>query len=93
MTIDFTGVTARVGDTEWTTSLFVKDGQYVVPVKTRVREAERLRVGDDVRVRLAVGVSRSRRRRTAARVGSDPDDLLPEGWLRWTKARARQRAR
>ena len=49
-------VTAQIGDTEWTTSLFPKDGQYVVPVKTWVRAAERLEIGDDVRVRLAVDV-------------------------------------
>jgi hypothetical protein len=49
-------VSARIGATEWTTSLFPKDGQYVVPVKTWVRAAERLEIGDDVRVRLAVDV-------------------------------------
>ena len=49
-------VSARIGATQWTTSLFPKDGRYVVPVKTWVRAAERLEVGDDVRVRLAVDV-------------------------------------
>ncbi len=49
-------VTARIGGTQWTTSLFPKDGRYVVPVKARVREAERLEVGDAVTVRLAVDV-------------------------------------
>src|SRR5690606_30449593 len=28
-------VTARIGDTEWETSLFPKDGRYLVPVKAR----------------------------------------------------------
>jgi hypothetical protein len=47
-------VAARIGRTEWTTSLFPKDGQYVVPVKTSVRKAERLAVGDILTVRLIV---------------------------------------
>ncbi|GAA4672687.1 DUF1905 domain-containing protein [Phytohabitans rumicis] len=47
-------VTAQIGDTEWTTSLFPKDGRYVVPVKARVRTSEGLEVGDVVTVRLAV---------------------------------------
>ena len=49
-------VTAQIGDTDWTTSLFPKDGQYIVPVKTWVRNAERLELGDVVTVRLAVNV-------------------------------------
>jgi hypothetical protein len=47
-------VTATIGRTRWTTSLFPKDGRYVVPVKTWVRRAEGLEVGDLVTVRLAV---------------------------------------
>jgi len=50
-------VTARIGDTEWTTSLFPKNGGYIVPLKDRVREAEDLDVGDAVSIRLSVGVS------------------------------------
>jgi hypothetical protein len=49
-------VDARVGGTSWTTSLFPKDGRYLVPVKDRVRRAERLEVGDLVAVRLTVDV-------------------------------------
>ena len=49
-------VTATIGDTSWTTSLFPKDGQYVVPVKTWVRKAEGLELGDVVAVHLAVDV-------------------------------------
>jgi len=48
-------VAAQVGDTRWTTSLFPKNGQYIVPFKDAVRRAEDLRVGDMVTVRLAVG--------------------------------------
>ncbi len=49
-------VTARVGATEWKTSLFPKDLRYIVPVKAWVRKAEGLEVGDMVTVRLAVDV-------------------------------------
>jgi hypothetical protein len=49
-------VTARVGRTAWTTSLFPKDGGYLVPVKDRVRRAEGIEVGDRVAVRLHVDV-------------------------------------
>ena len=49
-------VTAQIGKTDWTTSLFPKDGQYIVPVKTWVRQAEGLELGDVITVRLAVNV-------------------------------------
>ena len=49
-------VRARVGSTEWATSLWPKDGAYLVPVKAAVRKAERLDVGDQVRVRLDIDV-------------------------------------
>ena len=48
-------VTARIGDTEWTTSLWPKDGAYIVPVKSWVREKEALDVGDTVTLSLTVG--------------------------------------
>ena len=47
-------VAARIGQTRWTTSLFPKDGGYVVPLKDLVRNAEQIDVGDTVTVRLAV---------------------------------------
>jgi Domain of unknown function (DUF1905) len=49
-------VAAQIGDTEWTTSLYPKDGRYIVPVKASVRKAERLEVGDTVTVSLAVDI-------------------------------------
>ena len=49
-------VRAQIADTEWTTSLWPKDGRYIVPVKTAVRKAEGLELGDTVTVRLAVDV-------------------------------------
>jgi hypothetical protein len=47
-------VAARIGGTDWTTSLWPKDGRYIVPVKAGVRRAEGLEVGDTVTVRLTV---------------------------------------
>ena len=38
-------VRAVVGQTEWTTSLFPKEGGYVVPLKDAVRRAELLELG------------------------------------------------
>ena len=49
-------VAARIGETRWTTSLFPKDGGYVVPLKDRVRKAEGIDVGDHVTLRLSVDV-------------------------------------
>ena len=47
-------VNVQIGKTEWKTSLFPKDGRYIVPIKARVREAENLKQGDKVTVRLEV---------------------------------------
>lgn len=49
-------VSAQIGRTEWTTSLFPKDGGYIVPVKDKVRRAEKLEVGDTVTIGLTVDV-------------------------------------
>jgi len=49
-------VTVQIGKTTWTTSLFPKDGSYIVPVKAAVRDAEKLAEGDIVAVRLAISV-------------------------------------
>jgi hypothetical protein len=49
-------VAARIGGTEWKTSLWPKDGGYIVPVKTWVRKAEGLEIGDVVAVHLAVDI-------------------------------------
>jgi hypothetical protein len=47
-------VSARIGGTHWTTSLFPKDGGYVVPIKDKVRKAEEIEPGDRVTVVLSV---------------------------------------
>ncbi|MGY1615118.1 DUF1905 domain-containing protein [Geodermatophilus sp. SYSU D00691] len=49
-------VAARIGATSCTTSLWPKDGGYVVPVKDAVRRSEGVDVGDVVTVRLTVDV-------------------------------------
>ena len=47
-------VTARIGATEWKTSLFPKEGRYLVPLKDAVRKAEGLGEGEEVTVVLEV---------------------------------------
>ena len=47
-------VDVRIGKTEWATSLFPKDGRYIVPIKASVRKAENLEEGGRVTVRLEV---------------------------------------
>ena len=49
-------VQARIGRTRWTTSLIPKDGGYLVPIKTAVRKAERLDLGETVTVQLVLEV-------------------------------------
>ena len=47
-------VHAQIGETEWKTSLFPKDGLYLVPIKDSVRKAENLAADDEVAIRLEV---------------------------------------
>jgi hypothetical protein len=47
-------VSVRIGETEWETSLFPKDGRYAVPIKDAVRHSEGLADGDIVTVELAI---------------------------------------
>lgn len=47
-------VRVRIGDTEWKTALWPKDGRYVVPIKDAVRDAEKLDLTDVVTVQLEV---------------------------------------
>ena len=51
-------VLARIEGTEWETSLFPKDGRYLVPIKAVVRKAEQLELGDTVTVRLVLAAPR-----------------------------------
>jgi hypothetical protein len=52
-------VRARIGRTDYTTSLFPKDGGYLVPVKDAVRRREALEVGDIVAVNLIIDMSKA----------------------------------
>lgn len=45
----------KIGKTEFTTSLFPRQGGYMVPIKNVVREAERLEVDDKIVVHLFFG--------------------------------------
>jgi hypothetical protein len=47
-------VHVRIGKTDFQTSLFPKDGRYLVPIKVSVRKAEKLDKGDKVAVRLEI---------------------------------------
>ena len=47
-------VKVRIGERDFTTSLFPKDGGYLVPIKDAVRKAERLAEGDTTTVNLAI---------------------------------------
>lgn len=49
-------VTARIGSTVWTTSLFPKDGGYALPVKAAVRRAEQVEVDEVVTLQLTIDV-------------------------------------
>ncbi len=49
-------VGVHIGDTDWKTSLWPKDGRYIVPLKADVRRAEALAVGDTTTVRLVIDV-------------------------------------
>jgi len=51
-------VRGRIGSTEFETSLWPKDGAYVVPVKGVVRLAEGLELGDPVTVRFTLAPRR-----------------------------------
>ena len=48
-------VMAQLGGTEWKTSLFPKEGRYLVPIKVSVQKAEGVKEGDWVAIRLRVG--------------------------------------
>jgi hypothetical protein len=47
-------VTGRIGTTTFSTSLWPKDGRYVIPLKVAVRRAERIELGDVVTVHLTL---------------------------------------
>lgn len=48
-------VVATIGDTLFATSLFPRDGGYLLPVKVAVQRSEQVGVGDRIAVRVRVG--------------------------------------
>ncbi|MFM7014507.1 MAG: DUF1905 domain-containing protein [Actinomycetota bacterium] len=48
-------VTGEIGGTKFTTALFPKNGNYLLPIKKAVRDKEKLEVSSTVRVKLTVG--------------------------------------
>jgi hypothetical protein len=47
-------VRARIGATEWETSLLPKNGGYLLPIKTAVREQEHIGDGDAVAAAMTI---------------------------------------
>ena len=47
-------VEASIGDVHFETSLFPKDGGYLVPLKDAVRNPQQITVGDEVSVEMTV---------------------------------------
>lgn len=55
-------VKVRIGQTEWKTALWPREGRYVLPLKDAVRRAEGLEVGQSVRVWFEVSPGQRRQR-------------------------------
>ena len=49
-------VTVKIGKTEITTSLFPKQGKYLVPIKDALRAPEGISVGQTVKITLTINV-------------------------------------
>jgi hypothetical protein len=47
-------VVVRVGDTDFTTALFPKDGRYLLPLRTDVRRAEGIELGMVIEVGMSL---------------------------------------
>lgn len=60
-------VLAVIGETEFSTALFPKDGCYLVPLRAAVRKAARINEGDTVEVSLRPNERRPNERRANER--------------------------
>ena len=60
-------IRARIGSTEWKTSLWPKDGGYLLPLKDAVRKPEGLDAGDAVDIRLTFDAQPRRQKRPPAK--------------------------
>jgi hypothetical protein len=49
-------VTVRLGSSRWATSLWPKNGAYIVPLRADVRRREQVELGDTVTVGLTIDV-------------------------------------
>jgi hypothetical protein len=49
-------VSARIGDVEFETSLFPKDGRYLLPLKDAVRKPLDIAVGDEITAEMTVRI-------------------------------------
>ena len=47
-------ISGKIGKTEFTTSIFPKDGLYLVPVKNAVRLAEELEIDEKIKVTIEI---------------------------------------
>ncbi|TDW17711.1 GNAT family N-acetyltransferase [Kribbella kalugense] len=56
---------ARMGSVEWKTSLWPKDGEYLLPLKDAVRKPAGLDAGDTVEVRLTFEAARRKQKQPA----------------------------
>lgn len=50
-------VVATVGETQFKTALWPKDGKYILPLKDKVRKAERISEGDSIVAILEIGTA------------------------------------
>jgi len=71
-------VTVRIGETDFDTSLFQKDGRFVVPIRDVVRKAEKLELGNKVAVELRIRAAPARRPGREAEVEFDLDHPPPD---------------
>ncbi|MEQ4209727.1 GNAT family N-acetyltransferase [Actinopolymorpha sp. B9G3] len=60
-------VQARIGEVEWATSMWHKDGRYVLPIRDSVRKPKGLADGDTVTIHLTVAVPALEARQDPAR--------------------------
>jgi hypothetical protein len=49
-------VAVTIGATDFTTSLWPKDGGYILPLKTAVRRVEGIELDDEIAVAMTIGV-------------------------------------
>jgi hypothetical protein len=66
-------VSGRIGATAFETSLWPKDGRYVLPIRDVVRKGEELSLGDEVEVELRIRSSTAPRKAADDEIEYDMD--------------------